>query len=60
MSGNISMNDDEYHTRCVILWAVKTWRISMSEILIMPLAEFEKWCAASMNASVNDEAQEKN
>ncbi len=53
------MNDDEYHIRRVILWAAKTWRMNINDILIMPLAEFEKWCAASVNDSVNDEAEEK-
>ncbi|MCH9844118.1 MAG: hypothetical protein K0U39_01280 [Alphaproteobacteria bacterium] len=56
MSDITSMNDDEYQIRRVILWAAKTWRMNINDILIMPLAEFEKWCAVS----VTDEAQEKN
>ncbi len=49
------MSDDEYHIRRVILWAAKTWHISINDILLMPLNEFEKWCAVS----VDDETQEK-
>ena len=37
------MSDEERQLRAVILQAVRTWHMSLAEVLNMPVDEFSKW-----------------